>query len=104
MNHIKRKILLLISLILLSTIIIWIYKSASSYNRVEIANPETVDGAIQVVATTSLLECAVKDIGGQYVKVKRLVAPGNCPGHYDISPEDLRVISKSLIIFCHGYE
>ncbi len=61
-------------------------------------------GPMQIMATTSLLECAVKEIGGEHVRVGVLIAPGSCPGHYDIRPEDMRTLCASKILFTHGYE
>lgn len=59
---------------------------------------------MRVMVTTSLLECAVSDIGGCHVWVNVLIAPGSCPGHYDISPKDLKLLSESQILLTHGYE
>ena len=61
-------------------------------------------GRLQVMATTTLLECAVREIAGDRVKVGVLIAPGSCPGHYDIRPEDMKTLSASAILFTHGYE
>ncbi len=59
---------------------------------------------MEIVTTTSLLQCAVKEIGGSHVKVSVLIAPGSCPGHYDICPKDLRKLSTNHVLFTHGYE
>lgn len=61
-------------------------------------------GPMEIMTTTSLLECAVKEIGRSHVKVGVLITPGSCPGHYDISPKDLRALSTSQVLFTHGYE
>ncbi|NLN75901.1 MAG: zinc ABC transporter substrate-binding protein [Armatimonadetes bacterium] len=61
-------------------------------------------GSLQVMATTSLLECAIKEVGGKHVKVGTLIAPGSCPGHYDIRPEDMKALCSSKLLFTHGYE
>lgn len=59
---------------------------------------------LRVVATTAHLESALKQIGGQYVQVSVLIPPGSCPGHYDIRPGDVRILSHSKALFTHGYE
>ena len=62
------------------------------------------DGRLQVMATTTLLECAVRDIAEDRVKVGVFIAPGSCPGHYDVRPEDMKMLSASALLFTHGYE
>ncbi len=64
----------------------------------------TSTAPMPIVTTTSLLQCAVQDVGGSHVKVTTLVAPGSCPGHFDISPRDLHTLSTSKAVFTHGYE
>ena len=59
---------------------------------------------ISVVATTSVMQTAIKDIGGDRVNVILLIAPGSCPGHYDIRPGDVLSIKQSRALFTHGYE
>lgn len=61
-------------------------------------------GPMRIMATTSLLECAVREIGGERVKVGTLIGPGSCPGHYDIRPEDMKSLRLSKVLFTHGYE
>ena len=61
-------------------------------------------GKLSVVVSTTLLESAVRDIGGGRVSVSVLIAPGSCPGHYDICPRDIRKLSSSKLILTHGYE
>lgn len=66
--------------------------------------PVTAADKLNVVASTTLLQSAVKDIGGRYVSVSVLIAPGSCPGHYDIRPQDIRRLSSSRLVLTHGYE
>jgi len=66
--------------------------------------PAEAAGKLNVVVTTSLLQSAVKDIGGKHVSVSVLIAPGSCPGHYDICPQDIRKLSSSKLVLTHGYE
>ncbi|MHB1455292.1 MAG: metal ABC transporter substrate-binding protein [Armatimonadota bacterium] len=62
------------------------------------------ESRLQVVATTTMMESAISDIGGKYVDVAVLIPPGSCPGHYDIRPGDVRNIKRSYALFTHGYE
>lgn len=59
---------------------------------------------LNVVASTTLLQSAVTDIGGRHVNVSVLIAPGSCPGHYDVCPQDIRKLSSSKLALTHGYE
>lgn len=61
-------------------------------------------GKLSVVVSTSLLQSAVRDIGGGRVSISVLIAPGSCPGHYDICPQDIRELSSSKLVLTHGYE
>ena len=64
----------------------------------------TTDNRIQVLASTSLIESSVKDIGGSLVDVNVMIPPGSCPGHYDLRPGDVRQMSRSRVLFYHGFE
>jgi zinc transport system substrate-binding protein len=57
-----------------------------------------------VVATTSVLSSVIKDIGQKKIRVETLVAPGSCPGHFDLKVSHLANIEKSGILFAHGFE
>ncbi len=57
-----------------------------------------------VVATTSVLSSVIKDITREKVEVSTLVAPGSCPGHFDLKVSHLAAIEKSGILFAHGFE
>ena len=48
--------------------------------------------------TTSYLECAVQDLAGSSWRVARLLPPGCCPGHFDVSPAMLDTLSDSRIL------
>jgi ABC-type Zn uptake system ZnuABC Zn-binding protein ZnuA len=45
-----------------------------------------------VCVTNSWLECAVKDIAGETVRIARLLPPGHCPGQFDLSLKQLEDI------------
>ncbi|MEN6519680.1 MAG: metal ABC transporter substrate-binding protein [Armatimonadota bacterium] len=66
--------------------------------------PVEAAGRLNVVVTTSLLQSAVREIGGKHVSVSTLIPPGSCPGHYDICPQDIRKLSSSKLVLTHGYE
>lgn len=62
------------------------------------------DTRLHIVATTTHLESVLKSIGDSDITVSVLIPPGTCPGHYDIRPGDVRLLSRSAALFVHGYE
>ena len=59
---------------------------------------------IKVVATTSLIEVIVKEVGGDRVDVVTIVPSGMCPGHFDVKPGDIAATSKAKLLLSHGWE
>lgn len=57
-----------------------------------------------VVVTTSLLECAVRDVAGDRLQVRRLIPPKSCPGHFDATPADLDAIARAALFIRHDYQ
>ncbi|MFW6107747.1 MAG: metal ABC transporter substrate-binding protein [bacterium] len=51
-----------------------------------------------VATTTSYLECAVADLAGDQFRVARLLPPGSCPGHFDVSPSMLDKLADSDLL------
>lgn len=54
--------------------------------------------------TTSWLECAVKDICGNQFEIVRLLPPGDCPGHFDLSPGTMSQLSRCLVLFRFDFQ
>jgi zinc transport system substrate-binding protein len=59
---------------------------------------------LRVMTTTTLLQCAVRDVAGPQADVSVLIPGGSCPGHYDLRPGDALALSRSTALFAHGYE
>lgn len=59
-----------------------------------------------VVVTTSILEEAVHELGeaAAGVDVVRLIPPGSCPGHFDLSPRAVPSIRSADAIVRHHYQ
>ena len=51
-----------------------------------------------VATTTSYLECAVADLSGERFRVARLLPPGCCPGHFDVSPAMLDKLAAAKLL------
>lgn len=60
-----------------------------------------------VVATTSMMESAVRALlpeGEAAPRVRRLLAPGSCPGHFDLPPSALPELRGAALILRHDYQ
>jgi ABC-type Zn uptake system ZnuABC Zn-binding protein ZnuA len=38
------------------------------------------------------------------METRTLVPPGNCPGHYDVKPRDIRALANSRAFFIHSFQ
>lgn len=69
---------------------------------------EEVDGQStgkpSVGVTTSYLECAVRDVAGDDLRIVRMLPPGGCPGHFDITPRMIDRLRKSAILFRFDFQ
>jgi zinc transport system substrate-binding protein len=61
------------------------------------------DPSPTVVVTTSILESAVRDAAGP-VRIVRLLPPGSCPGHFDLSPRFLPELRAAVAVVRHDYQ
>ena len=61
-------------------------------------SPTLQDDRPVVAATTSYLECAIKDLAGEQFRVARLLPPGCCPGHFDVSPAVLDHLANAALL------
>lgn len=62
--------------------------------------------SISLVVTTSILEQAIREFGpvSEEVEVVRLVPPGSCPGHFDLSPRSLPALRSANAIVRHEFQ
>lgn len=63
--------------------------------------------ALRVVVTTSMIEAAVAAVSGgpqAGVEIVRLLPPGSCPGHFDLSGRDLTRLTGAQCVFRHDYQ
>lgn len=57
-----------------------------------------------VVASTTMIESLLRDIGGDYFDILTLIPPTSCPGHFDLRPGDVQRIRGADLIICHSYQ
>lgn len=57
--------------------------------------------APEIGVTNSYLACAVRDLCGAEMGILCLAPPGMCPGHFDLSPADVRQLAgcRMLLLF-----
>ncbi len=79
-------------------------KTALLVTAVALWATSVVADKLSVVTSTTLLRSAVTEIGGKHVSVNVLIAPGSCPGHYDVSPQSIRKLTSCGLVLTHGYE
>jgi zinc transport system substrate-binding protein len=60
-------------------------------------------GKINVVTSTSLMQCIVQQVGGDHVDVVNLVPPNQHPGNFDIKPADIQKLASASLFLLHGW-
>ncbi|MBN2316934.1 MAG: zinc ABC transporter substrate-binding protein [Sedimentisphaerales bacterium] len=58
----------------------------------------------EIAVTNSYLGCAVLDLCGEETEVLCLAPPGMCPGHFDISPTQVKQLCDCKILFLFDFQ
>jgi ABC-type Zn uptake system ZnuABC Zn-binding protein ZnuA len=61
-------------------------------------------GRYEIAVTNSYIECAVRDLWGQDAAILCLVPPGMCPGHFDISPAQVRRLKGCKLLLRFDFQ
>jgi len=61
-------------------------------------------GGCEIAVTNSYLQCAVCDLWGTDVAVLCLAPPGMCPGHFDISPAQVRQLKSCKLLLRFDFQ
>jgi zinc transport system substrate-binding protein len=59
---------------------------------------------LRILAGTSNIADVVQQIAGQDVAVTTIIPGGACPGHYDIRPGDITILSQADAIVLHPWQ
>ena len=59
---------------------------------------------LKVVTTTSLIARIVERVGGEMVDVVNIIPPAQCPGHFDVSPGDIKKLANAELFLLHGWQ
>jgi len=62
------------------------------------------DGRPVVGVTTSYIECAVHDLAGDASRTVRLLPPGTCPGHFDVTPRMVRALRRCPVLLRFDFQ
>jgi zinc transport system substrate-binding protein len=63
--------------------------------------------AVRVAVTTSMIEAAVRELTAGLpaaLEIVRLLPPGSCPGHFDLSARDLARLADARLILRHDFQ
>lgn len=67
--------------------------------------PQLERPPLRIVATTGILECAVRELlPGEEAEVYVLIPPGSCPGHFDVAPETLVSVRGADVLLYHDFQ
>jgi ABC-type Zn uptake system ZnuABC Zn-binding protein ZnuA len=55
--------------------------------------------AVDIMSGTQLIANIIQDVAGDKMETRTLVPPGNCPGHYDVKPRDIRALANSRAFY-----
>ena len=58
----------------------------------------------EIAVTNSYLQCAAKDVCGDDSDIFCLAPPGMCPGHFDISPVQVNMLSQCKILLLFDFQ
>jgi zinc transport system substrate-binding protein len=62
------------------------------------------DGKPIFAASTTMIASLLRDIGGKEFQILTILPPASCPGHFDLKPNDLRLLRRSTLLICHPYQ
>jgi zinc transport system substrate-binding protein len=60
--------------------------------------------SVDIVAGSSLISNIIQDVAGDKLETRTLIPPGVCPGHYVVSPGDIKALANCTALFIHDYQ
>ena len=67
-------------------------------------NKPNEESRAEIAVTNSYLGCAVRELCGDDTEVLCLVPPGMCPGHFDISPLQVRQLCDCRVLLLFDFQ
>lgn len=68
------------------------------------SNRDFEESPPEIAVTNSYLHCVVKDLCGDNMEILCLAPPGMCPGHFDISPAQVRQLCNCKILLLFDFQ
>ena len=65
---------------------------------------EPADALPRVGVTASYIECAIRDLAPEGFRIVRLLPPGGCPGHFDVTPKMIDSLRGSALLFRFDFQ
>ncbi len=62
------------------------------------------ESSADIVAGSAFITNIVNDITNGRMEPHTLIRPGDCPGHHDIKPGDVRAVNNSRALIIHNYQ
>jgi zinc transport system substrate-binding protein len=60
--------------------------------------------SVDIVAGSSLIANIVHDVAGGKLVTRSLIPADTCPGHYEVSPGDIKALTTCTALFIHDYQ
>lgn len=83
---------------------IFVFSAACSFLTEGCKNKTDAENRAEIAVTNSYLGCAVLDLCGDDTEVLCLAPPGMCPGHFDISPIQVKQLCDCKILLLFDFQ
>lgn len=60
--------------------------------------------SVEIVAGSSQISSAVRDIAGDKLEITNIIPGGMCPGHYDVKPGDVEALANGELFIIHNWQ
>jgi len=83
---------------------IFVFSVASCFLASGCENKADIENRAEIAVTNSYLGCVVLDLCGDDTEVLCLAPPGMCPGHFDISPLQVKQLCDCRILLLFDFQ
>ena len=83
---------------------IFLFSVASCFLASGCENKADIENRAEIAVTNSYLGCVVLDLCGDNTEVLCLAPPGMCPGHFDISPLQVKQLCDCRILLLFDFQ
>jgi len=83
---------------------IFVFSVACCFLAAGCENKADIENRVEIAVTNSYLGCVVLDLCGDDTEVLCLAPPGMCPGHFDISPLQVKLLCDCRILLLFDFQ